>query len=215
MTLRALAPAGLALGAALLAAPDRVEATVMLPMSIEDLSKESLAVVRARVLDQTARWGEGKKRIYTHTRLEVIDPIHRSASIPAVIEVRTLGGEVDGLGMKVSGEARFTPGEQVVVFLGADRDSPALYRVVGMSQGKFRVHQEPEGRWVATPSLEGLAFAKRGADGVLRVSEDPQAADRIPLDELRRRVLHALEPAPPSVPVPVHAPTPPSPAASP
>ncbi len=205
--LRRLGGAFLILGFAAVGA----HATVMLPLSIEDMSRESVAVVRARVVEQEARWGEDKKRIFTHTRLEVLDPIHRARAIPTLIEVRTLGGELDGLGMKVAGEARFAPGEQVVVFLAADRDSSELFRVVGMSQGKFRVHQEPEGRWVATPSVEGLAFAKRGTDGVLRVSDDPVAADRIPLEELRRRVLSALEPTAPSV----HEPKTPTPSATP
>ncbi len=186
-------------------------ATVMVPLSIEQMSKEAAVVVRARVTQQEARWDEGKKRIFTHTKLEVVDPIHRTRSIGATIEVRTLGGELDGLGMKVAGEARFVPDEQVIVFLAADDKAPGLFRVIGMSQGKFHLDRDQEGRWFATPSLEGVAFAKRDADGVLRVNEEARADGRMPLEDLRRRVLTALEPqvTPAHVPsTPNKAPTP-------
>jgi hypothetical protein len=108
------------------------------------------------------------------------------------------------------------------VFLTTDEKAPGIFRVIGMSQGKYRLERDAEGRWMATPSLEGLAFAKKGTDGVLRVSEDTLADGRIGLEELRRRVLAALPATTttqvtPTAPVtnPVHAPVAPNTAATP
>ena len=194
----------------LVALAPAARATIMLPLSLEDLTRQSAAVVRARVVDQSAAWDEGHQRIYTRTTLQPIDPIHQTAKLPGQLVVRSLGGEVGEVGMQVAGTPSFTLGEEVLVFLRADPGAPALFQVVGMAQGKYHIEHEAKGRVIAVPSVEGLAFAKPGADGVIRV--DPSVPDptRIPLEELRRRIVEiargsaapasgsTLSPAPPA-----------------
>ena len=43
-------------------------ATIMVPLSLEELATESTAIVRARVLDRSAAWDDERKRIYTALR---------------------------------------------------------------------------------------------------------------------------------------------------
>jgi hypothetical protein len=88
--------------------------------------------------------------------------------------VRREGGEVDGIGMKVIGAARFSVGEEALVFL--ERRGAALW-TVGMAQGKLRV-AVVDGRKVAIRDLAGLAFVAPAA---------PEPSVR-PLDEVRALV---------------------------
>src|SRR5688572_21496650 len=71
-----------------------LQATVMVPMTIEDMAVQSAAVVRGRVLESRSAWDESHQRIYTFTEIEVLDPIHADQSMPKKVTVRTLGGEV-------------------------------------------------------------------------------------------------------------------------
>jgi len=54
-----------------------------------------------------------------------------------IMTLTELGGEVDGLGMQVSGVPQYRIGERVAVF--ADARSDGSYRTLGLWQGKFRI----------------------------------------------------------------------------
>ncbi|MCK6548220.1 hypothetical protein L6R52_20390 [Myxococcota bacterium] len=181
---------------ALSAASATAHATVMIPLSIEDLAVKSAAVVRARVLSSEAAWDTQKQRIYTTTTLEVLDPIHAKSELPRQITIRTLGGEVGKIGMKVSGTEKFTLNEEVVVFVRRDPVVTTAFQVIGMSQGKYHVEREASGGVVAIPSVEGLAFVRpQGASGTLMVDPSTPPPSRIPLAQLRERVLAAVKAA--------------------
>ncbi len=94
--------------------------------------------------------------------------------------------------MQVSGTPRFTLGEEVVVFLRNDPVDATQFQVIGMSQGKFHVERPEKDGAFAVPSVEGLAFAKPGSDGRMKI--DPTAVDagRIPLGTIRDRVQAAV-----------------------
>jgi hypothetical protein len=175
---------GLALA---LAMPRPAQATVMVPMSIEQLASDSVAVVRAKVLRQEGAWDRERRRIYTHTEVEILQPLRAGVRLPRTVVIRSLGGEVGELGMKVSGSPRFSADEEVVVFLRADPVEADAFQVVGMAQGKFGVTRTKDGRVLCAPSLEGLAFARSDASGQMAIREaDPPGA--IPLAELESRV---------------------------
>lgn len=167
-------------------------ATVMVPVTVEEMTKEAGLVARAKVLAKSAEWDQDHKRIYTHTTLEVVDAVLGKAPEGGKILVRSLGGERDGVGMRVAGTPSFELGEEVLLFLRADRIVPGAFRVIGMAQGKYRLVREAKGRWMAEPSLEGIAFAKKGPDGVLRVDEsEASPSGRVPWLELRARIVKA------------------------
>lgn len=165
-------------------------ATIMLPLSIEQLATESAAIVRAEVVGRRAAWSADKRHIFTYTELRVAETLAGAAKPGAVLTVRTLGGEVGETGMKVAGVARFTPGEEVVVFLRTDPVDARDFQVVGMSQGKYKV-KRVDGRAVLEPGVEGLAFAARRADGALTVDPSHPGPGQISLEALRSRVAAA------------------------
>src|SRR5687768_3441081 len=178
--------------APLLLAPRVGEATVILPLSIEQMAVEAACVVRGKVQSTHAAWDTAHERIYTYTEIEILDVMHSPSALPKKVTVRTLGGEVGEVGMKVSGTEKFTPNEEVVVFLRNDPGAENAYQVVGMSQGKFSLLREAKGRVIAVPSTEGLALARPDEAGTLKVDGSHAQPSKIPLVELRQRVRDAL-----------------------
>ena len=168
-----------ALTAALLAAfavgfaPTAARATVVRPLTVAALTEQADAVVRARVGEQWSDWAEGGRRIFTWTQLEVLEAW--TGDVGEAVVVRTMGGVVGDIGMRVSGTPRFATGAEVVVFLRAGAD---VFEVVGMSQGKFDVRGGD-----AIPDVHGLAFADHDPDA------PTPPLPTLPVADLRTRVL--------------------------
>lgn len=86
------------------------------------------------------------KNIYTDVIIKV-DRIIKDNSTPAMITVRTIGGEVGEYGMDVEDEARFKVGENVLLFLtkedfDTDNSAGLHYRVYDMMYGKFSITED-------------------------------------------------------------------------
>ena len=141
---------GLSLGCAVSAL-----ASVILPLSLDELIDRADVVVHGKVVAQDSAWEGG--RIVSRSRVRVEGALKGAPGREVVL--RSQGGVVDGIGQKVYGEASFAVGEELVVF---GRHLGAELRAVGMAQGKFRVVTEL-GVARAVQDLAGLAFAKREA----------------------------------------------------
>lgn len=184
----------------------RAEATVIVPLSVEEMSREAAAVVRGKVVSRQGAWDEEQRRIYTYTEVQVSETLHAKGSVPPTLVIRTLGGEVGNIGMKVSGTPQMTPGEEVLLFLRIDALDASQFQVIGMAQGKYRIERSASGELLAVPSVEGLAFARPDAKGNVRVERDhhDHAPGAVKLSELRQQVQAAVRaPAPklePNVP---------------
>lgn len=106
------------------------------------------------------------KKIYTDVIIKV-DRIIKNKSTPAMITVRTIGGEVGEYGMIVEDEAKFEAGENVLLFLtkedtDTDNSAGTHYRVYDMKYGKFSITNDNQ---AVRPDL-------------------PEAYKKIPLEEL-------------------------------
>ena len=194
--------APLFLSAAFALAPALASATIVVPQTVEELARSSSAVVRAKVLQRQSAWDDAHRRIHTHTELEVLETVHSTGAVPKSLLVRTMGGEVGDIGMRVSGVARFEVGEEVLVFLGPDPLDAGEFQVIGMSQGKYKIDRSG-GAPVAVASVEGLAFARRTTAGQLEVGhESGERGGRLAYDTLVARIKAAVFGAPkaPSAP---------------
>jgi hypothetical protein len=113
-------------------------ATTLLPMTVEDLTRSSVATVIGTVEDLTGvRSGDGT--IYTLVRLAVHEVLTGNLTGP-VITLKEEGGEVAGQQEIVFGTPRFQRGEHVLVFLAVRRDGSL--RTNHLELGKF--HLEPD-----------------------------------------------------------------------
>ncbi len=115
-------------------------ATSMLQQDIASLTQSSDAVIRGTVKSSQSRWTADHKRIITEVTIEVAEFFKGQGTRTLVVQQP--GGEVDGIGQKVSGLASFTQGEEVVLFL--ERLGAEKYRVAGMAQGKYRVERSSD-----------------------------------------------------------------------
>ncbi|MBN21014.1 MAG: hypothetical protein CL678_06965 [Bdellovibrionaceae bacterium] len=111
-------------------------------------------VVQGRVLRSYSDWGdEGHQRkIFTFHQLEVIEVLKGSVNSNEMI-LRTLGGEKDGVGMKVPGAAQFSQGEEVVVFLG-EKQPDDSYPLFALSRGKYDIVERSGKQVLEGPGID-------------------------------------------------------------
>jgi hypothetical protein len=100
--------------------------------SLEQLSAFATLVVRGHVVSVSSQWDDEVRTIYTYTTVDVIEtwkgqPIER-------LVVKTLGGQVDDLELRVFGSPTMRPGDQVALWLEVRPRDGTLYPA-GLSQG--------------------------------------------------------------------------------
>ena len=134
MTIRKFA--AFALVAISFATSASVPATTLKRMSLPDLSRAAHTIVRARCLANSTRWDTGE--IWTFTTFHVEEIWKGSA--PAQITVRLLGGKSGNLTSTVSGVPRFSPSEELVLFL--ERTPAQDFSIVSWVQGTFRIGRD-------------------------------------------------------------------------
>jgi hypothetical protein len=158
-------------------------ATTLVALDVPALTKGSSVVARATVRSVEARWTKDGGRIMTDAVLEVSEPWKGTPAKQIV--VMQPGGVVGDVGQLVHGTAKFTVGEDVVVFLEPRGDR---YLLTGMLQGKFKVETSTDGKSVfARQAMEGDAML---IDPGTRQQVAPSAVV-LPIETLRSQVLAA------------------------
>lgn len=164
----------------LLAAP--VLASSAVQMDVPALTRAASDVVRARVTSTRCAWTADHRRLVTFVEVEVLEGWKGPA--PAALTLLQPGGERDGIGQRVEGVASLEVGEELVLFL--QRQGP-LYRLVGLSQGVYRVERGAGRAAQAVPAdVGGL---------VLVVPSGRALGPRVslPLDGLRESVRQEVQ----------------------
>lgn len=168
--------------ALLVAASLPAAASTFVAMDQTELLTSSAAVVQGTVLDVRSFWNEDRTIIISEARIEVQDLVAGEA--PAVVTVRTPGGEVGNYRVEADGFPTFSAGEQVLVYLGTDGDA---YRVSGHLQGKYRIRTTAKGT-LAVPSLgEGVRLLTK--DGQLAPAPKPVQLETLKNQIRERRTL--------------------------
>jgi hypothetical protein len=119
--------AGIALAAAV------ANSTTLARMSFDELAQKSSAVARLRCQSSKSYWDGGE--LWTDASFEVVE--RNKGLLGASVTVRMLGGRADGFTSRVDGVPAFRAGEEVYLFLWGKAGE--LYRVLGWSQGTFRI----------------------------------------------------------------------------
>lgn len=123
-------------------------AAFMVGLSTEELTRSSDSVITGEVTDIESFWSEDGKTILTNATVTV-ENIIKGPSTQSTIIVEYEGGEIGGIGLKVSDIAPLVKGEKVLLFLKAgdsrkfsDSRKPKAARekiqtIVGEAQGKY------------------------------------------------------------------------------
>lgn len=169
------------------------QATIVKSVSVEEMAKTADVIVVGEVLSRTSSWNDAKTRIYTVTRVRVGEAIKGSTG-GAEIQIRQIGGTLDGLTQQIVGNAKLAEGEEVLVFLDRDETLPFHY-VVGMAQGKFSIDRK-SGIARVRRSMEGLALAKVVDRQIKTFEHAPKTEEAPTLDAFRAQITAALAPKP-------------------
>jgi hypothetical protein len=182
-----LASLGLALLATALI-PAAAQATIARAMAMRDLVTEADVIARVTVIGRSAR-RDDLDRIVTDVTVRIDEALYASGDMTGhvgsaragdEIVVTRLGGELDGLGLRVEGEPGLPQGAEVLLFAAV---SPrGTLRPVGMSQGVFPIARDTAGRELAMPNGDGLSLvAPTGAE---LTESAPALARPAPIDAL-------------------------------
>ena len=164
----------LAVAVCALAARPIATASLMRAMDLAELTASADQIVVGDVLSANSAWDNGHRNIYSTIEISVQESWKGVAPSDGKIRIRQLGGTVGEIEMTVHGMPRFAPGERALLFL-------RQARVVGMGQGKRRVHWDSAGkRWLAD-APEGSGIVAIATQGTPRASEpnQPEALDRL------------------------------------
>lgn len=152
--------------------------TSVVKLNLSEMTSEADYIGKGIVEQEYSQWEENNTKIYTYTSIS-INKNYKGNSKKVV--VRTLGGVVGDIGMKVPGQAKFSEKEEVLLFLEKEKEDVAAisknlglssyeakhtpeYDIVGFSQGKFSIKEEDGGRIVHNDeSFELTLITKEGA----------------------------------------------------
>jgi len=164
--------------AALLAVPSIVFGASMVKLEIADLVGQAEAVVVGTVTSTAAQWNEGKTKIVTLTTVKIGETV--KGELKGEVQVRTFGGEVDGLAQAVPGMPRFAKDQEVVLFL---KSEDKAWHVVGLGQGKYDVIREKDKDPLVINKLEGLVLGKKDDKGGVAFDKGKPAPIQKPLKD--------------------------------
>lgn len=137
-----------------------------------ELAAGAELVVAGRVSHIAAQWHGST--IYEYVTVEVGDRL-KGPPTPDAIVLKQLGGKVGAIGLHINGQARFTPGEEVLLFL-AVRPGDRTLHTVGLARG----------RWQLLPDLgTGGRRAIPPPDDQTALSAPAQSTAGLTLDEVR------------------------------
>ena len=144
-----------------LAAPAIAGATTLEPIPLAQMVARAERIVTGSVESSESRWTAGKRAIVTIVTVRVEEGGGiKGARSGELITFAREGGEVDGKGQLVSGAARFTVGESVLVLL--ERRGGTLW-TVAMGVGKMHI-DTIDGQRVAVHGLAGIGFTRTPPD---------------------------------------------------
>lgn len=148
----------------LLAVVQGAQAASVRAQSFEELTQSATLVVRAVVRTQHVAWDASHRRLHTYSELQVTDSLKGGS--PAALVIRTVGGELNGVGQRVEGAPTFASGEQVVLFLEPAPDEAGVYLVSALAAGKVRLERRGAHDF-AVRDLRGLGMfrANRVTEG--------------------------------------------------
>ncbi len=127
---------------------DPAGATALVPVDFAELVNGARVVVYGRVIDVRAVRTDDRRTIETRVTIEARD--YFKGDFGPTLTFVVPGGVLGRYRTILVGAPRFTPGDEVVLFLGAR--GPAVPWITGLSQGVFRVvHRGGDGEPVVMP----------------------------------------------------------------
>lgn len=110
--------------------------TTLVALRFDELTGRATAVARVRCVSARSLVERGE--IWTETQFEVVKS--EKGLLGGLVTVRLPGGRAAGLHAHVDGVPEFAAGEELYLFLWGGENG--TYRVLGWTQGTFRIRRE-------------------------------------------------------------------------
>jgi hypothetical protein len=140
-----------ALTIVLLSLPLSAAHAIMTKATMPQLTAGATAIARGHVVDVVSQWNDEHTTIYTYTTIVVTGWLKGAG--PKTITIRTPGGEVGDVGLRVEDMPAFVTDQEVITFVKPLEQEPFM-QVHGLYQGKFTV----ENRKVVENGLPAADF---------------------------------------------------------
>ena len=114
-------------------------ASTVVSLSLYQLTQASSDIVQGQVVNQVSGWNDAHTQILTITTMSVSQVFKGKAS--SRVEIQQMGGTIGNMRVFVPGDITFQPQEEYVLFL-EPAPASSRYRLVGMTQGAYRVYQD-------------------------------------------------------------------------
>jgi hypothetical protein len=117
------------------------QSTLVIPSSLEYMAGKADTILNGTVRDTFGYWEQN--RIYTGVRVDVLEYVKSAdPAKPTEIELKVMGGQVGEARLEIDHAPKFTPSEQVLLFLVRQQDK---YIVYGVYYGVCRVIDADDG----------------------------------------------------------------------
>lgn len=128
----------------LLAAAMPLQATTVIPPTLDELVKDAEMIFQGTVTDVRSEWaGSGKERhIVSFVTFRVEDAVKGKPGATYTLEM--VGGTVDGRTQEISDAPKFKVGDRDFVFV--ENNGSQIVPLVGIMHGRFRIQRDGAGR---------------------------------------------------------------------
>jgi hypothetical protein len=125
-----------------LIAPVRASASTFAPTSDLQIACEATDIIHGQVLDVRSAWDDDRVAIWTTATVQIHGKIRGNMSRGGVVEVKEVGGTVNGFNITAIGFPTFRTGEEVIMLLRPWEDNAPAYRVWGYGRGMYSIARD-------------------------------------------------------------------------
>ena len=119
-------------------------ATQVQALTLPELVRRSATIVHGTVQETHTAWEDGRARLYTYVTVSPLELIKGNSPAGRAITFRQLGGRDGDRIVYVPGTPRFSPKQEVLLFLTGN-DAAGYPQIMGIFQGAFRPVGGPGG----------------------------------------------------------------------
>lgn len=119
----------------------RAPASTFAAASDLQIACEATDIIQGQVIDVRSAWDEERVAIWTTATVQVQGKVKGNMLRGGVVEVKEVGGTVNGFNIAAIGFPTFRKGEEVVILLRPWEDNSA-YRVWGYGRGMYNIARE-------------------------------------------------------------------------
>lgn len=127
-----------------LASPGTARATQVQALTLPELVRRSTTIVHGTVQETRTAWEDGRARLYTYVTVSPLELVKGNSPAGRTITFRQLGGRDGDRIVYVPGTPRFSPRQEVLLFLTGN-DAGGYPQIMGIFQGALRPAGGPGG----------------------------------------------------------------------